>query len=252
MLSLSKHKNMFGSCLMFNRAAGFLLGLVFPASCRICKSALHGGRFFCPDCNDKIKPVGDNVCTVCGRPFIAESGPHACYSCIERRPPYTAARAGLIYEGVAREAIHLYKYRHVRALKDRLGEYAADGAARWFPDAEIACAVPLHKKRFRERGFNQSLFLAKSASDALRIPLSVDGLVRTRYTRPQVDLGPSERAANVKGAFAVVSGEFEGRAVLLVDDVFTTGATVSECARVLNKAGAAKVYVLTVARVGRE
>ena len=238
---------------MLNRIMGNILGTVFPSTCRICKSALHGGRFFCPACQDKIKHIGENVCVVCGRPFLGFGGPHPCRNCIEKVPPYDMARAPLVYDGVVREAIHIYKYNHVRMMKGFLGEHVAAGARDWFSDADVVCAVPLHVKRFRERGFNQSLFLTKAASDTLGAALSIDGLIRTRYTRPQVDLGPAERAANVKGAFAVVRPEeFTGRAALLVDDIFTTGATVSECARVLKKAGAKRVYVLTVARVGRE
>jgi ComF family protein len=109
--------------------------------------------------------------------------------------------------------------------------------------------VPLHRRRLAKRGFNQSLFLAKYAAEGLSIPLSLDGLVRVRDTRPQVDLDPAEREENVKGAFAVERPEeFKDKRVLLLDDVYTTGATVRECAKVIKKAGADAVYVLTVAR----
>ena len=160
------------------------------------------------------------------------------------------ARAQAIYKGIVKEAIHLYKYRPVRSLKGYLGNFIEVGSKKWFSDADLVVAVPLHKMRLRQRGFNQSLFLAQRASRTLGIGLSVDGLARVKNTRPQVDLDRGEREANVRGAFkAVKPWEFEGRNVMLVDDVYTTGATVKECAKVLKAAGADKVSVLTVARV---
>ena len=138
---------------------------------------------------------------------------------MKKRPPYDIARAQVIYKGVVKEAIHLYKYRPVRSLKGYLGDFIEEGAKKWFPDADLAVAVPLHKMRLRQRGFNQSLFLAQRASRVLGIGLSVDGLARIKNTRPQVDLDRGEREANVRGAFkAARPAEFKGRKVLLVDD----------------------------------
>ncbi len=182
-------------------------------------------------------------------PFPDGSGDdRPCFDCLSQAPGYTAARAAVEYKGTVREAIHIYKYRRLRAMQEFLGPIIAGAARDFFPDAEIAAAVPLHRRRLARRGFNQSLFLAKHAALSLDIPLNLDGLIRIRYTRPQVELSSAEREENVKGAFGVEGQEFEGRRVLLVDDVYTTGATVRECAKVLKKAGAEKVYVLTVAR----
>jgi len=109
--------------------------------------------------------------------------------------------------------------------------------------------VPLHKKRLRLRGFNQALLLAHGVSLRFRIPLNYDNLVRTRYTRPQVELSGRERAENVRGAFDLIrSAEVCEKKILLIDDVFTTGATMNECAKVLKDAGARSVTVLTLAR----
>jgi ComF family protein len=184
-------------------------------------------------------------------PYTFGSGEdHPCGVCLKEPPKFVKAAAPLLYEGVVEDAVKLFKYRKVRALKDFLGEFVASEAERSFQGATVAVAVPLHPKRLRYRGFNQALFLAESAARSLGIALNIDGLARVRHTRPQVDLGPEERLANVKGAFAVVRPEdFKGQAVLLVDDVYTTGATVKECARVLKKSGAKSVSVLTVARV---
>jgi ComF family protein len=238
--------------MMRVREAGeLLLGLVYPARCKECGGRLtDGARFFCADCLQDARLIADPLCTVCGRPYPSGSGgDHPCGACMGNRPAFDMARAPLAYEGVVREAIHLYKYRELRALKGYLGGFIEYGARRWFSGATVAAAVPLHPRRLRKRGFNQSLFLAKAASDALGIRLSVRSLERVRYTRPQVELSASERAENVRGAFAAAGSGFAGESVLLVDDVYTTGATVNECARVLKKAGAVSVYVLTVARV---
>ena len=228
-----------------------LLGILYPAFCRHCGGGLGAGeRFFCGRCLSSVRVIDGPVCTTCGRVFDGAGEGHDCSECLSERPPFDMARAHAVYDGAVKEAIHLYKYRPLRSLKGYLGGLVALEAAKWYNVADIAVPVPLHKKRLRQRGFNQSLFLADSAARAAGARLSIDGLIRTRYTRPQVDLGPGEREENVKGAFLVVRPEeFRGRKVLLVDDVHTTGATVKECSRVLKKAGADAVFVLTVARV---
>ena len=114
----------------------------------------------------------------------------------------------------------------------------------------VVLPVPLHPKRLRERDFNQSLILAKEISKAVGIPLIIDNLQRIRWTRPQIELKGEERLINVKGAFALKNHKaIEGKSILLIDDVYTTGATVRECSKILKKAGVEKVYVLTLARV---
>ncbi len=232
-------------------AGELLLGLVFPGRCKACGGRLtRGARFFCPGCLQKARLITGPLCTVCGRPYPDGSGEdHPCAECIRSRKAFDSARAPLAYEGVVRDAIHLYKYRELRALKSYLGGFVEYGARRWFEGATVAAAVPLHPRRLRARGFNQSLFLAKAAADGLGIRLSAGSLERVKHTMPQIELSPAERELNVRGAFAVNGEGFAGESVLLVDDVYTTGATVNECARVLKKAGAANVHVLTVARV---
>ncbi len=243
-----------------------LIDALYPKRCRCCGGPVNGGRkiksggvsivcgrstgFFCDKCAGDMHPIKSPLCTVCGAPFPDGSGDdHPCFDCLSHAPGYTAARAALEYKGTVRDAIHIYKYGRLRAMREFLGPIIADGAGRFFPDAEVAAAVPLHRRRLAKRGFNQSLFLAKYAARTLDIPLNLDGLARIRYTRPQVELSSAEREENVKGAFAVARPEeFRDKRVLLVDDVYTTGATVRECAKVLKKAGAEKVYVLTVAR----
>jgi ComF family protein len=123
------------------------------------------------------------------------------------------------------------------------------GRVRMTVPLDVAIPVPLHKKRLRQRGFNQSLLLAHGVSERFMIPLNYDNLIRSRYTRPQVELSGIERAENVRGAFNLLRpAEICEKKILLIDDVFTTGATMNECAKVLKDAGASTVTVLTLAR----
>ncbi len=230
---------------------GFLIDALYPRRCRSCGGVMEKKNgFFCTQCASDVSPIKSPFCTVCGMPFPDGSGSdHPCSDCLSHRTYYHSARSAAVYKGTLKDAVHLYKYVGIQAMHQYLGPLVADAAREFFPDAHVAAAVPLHRRRLAKRGFNQSLLLAKYAAEGLSIPLSLDGLVRTRYTRPQVDLDPAEREENVKGAFAVERPEeFKEKRVLLLDDVYTTGATVRECAKVLKKAGAEAVYVLTVAR----
>ncbi len=120
---------------------------------------------------------------------------------------------------------------------------------RLISEIDVVMPVPLHRKRLRQRGFNQALLLSYGVGSAFEIPLSVDNLIRSRFTRPQVELSGEERIKNVAGAFAIRRpGEVDGKSVLIVDDVFTSGATMNECAAVLKEGGAARVTALTLAR----
>jgi ComF family protein len=145
------------------------------------------------------------------------------------------------------DAIRLFKYHGKVALADALGDLMW-AALRQPPDVDLIMPVPLHPSRLREREFNQSLLLADRLNRRLRLPLSHTNLVRLRRTEPQTELSRAERLKNLRKAFAVLRpGEVADKRVLLVDDVMTTGTTVNECAKALRKAGAADVYVGTLA-----
>lgn len=159
-------------------------------------------------------------------------------------------RSAYYYEGRLLEAIHRFKYGGDMALLKPLGLLLLDGVKVLgeMPDAIVP--VPLHRKRLKERGFNQSLLLARELSRELSIGVDYLNLKRTLHTHPQINLKAKERRQNVRGAFEAVNpSRLRGRRILLVDDVFTTGATVRECAKALKKTGA-EVFVATLARVG--
>lgn len=224
-----------------------LRDLAFPPACLACAAPLDAAQVFCPACAAQMEPLGP-ACPRCGRPARGK----AC-ACQMDPPPYDRAVALAVYGGPLRRALHQFKYGHRLALGHGLGRVMVQGAPRdLLAQTDLLLPVPLHPWRMFKRGFNQSLLLARALSQDRGLPLLRDGLRRTRHTRPQVGLKRHERAGNVAGAFAVRDARAEllrGRRVLLVDDVFTSGATVGECARVLKQAGAASVMVLTLARV---
>jgi ComF family protein len=155
------------------------------------------------------------------------------------------------FAGPVRELIHLFKYERKMHLRRPLGLLTARILAGFATSStpDLLIPVPLHSKRLRQRSFNQALLLAELLGKSWQIPVCRRGMVRSRWTEPQINLSAAQRAANVRDAFIVaMPEEISGRRVMLVDDVYTTGCTVAECARVLRAAGATAVFVVTTAR----
>jgi ComF family protein len=196
--------------------------------------------------------ISSPLCPRCGMPFeCAEGGDHLCDQCIAGEKPYAVARSMALYEGALHDAIQKFKYRGKTGIGTTLGNLMADFASGiWDMQAfDLIVPAPLHIKKLRERGFNQAVVLSQPVSRRFRIPLDFSSLKRIRATPPQVGMGKHARPLNVKGAFAVQNQEaVEGKRILLIDDVYTTGSTLIECSRVLVDAGAAAVAVLTAAR----
>ena len=223
-----------------------LLDGLLPPRCIACNTMLAGERGpFCTPCDVTLLPM-ESACLTCGRPFGASGPARRCGPCEKSGPPFDRAWWGHEHGGALRDAIHRFKY-------DRESRLAAPLAATFAPppgdprDWDVVVPVPLHRSRLRRRGFNQSALIARRVSCALRRDAGCRVLERTRATRPQVGLSATDRADNVRGAFAVRQ-PCRGARVLLVDDVVTTGATLAECARILRGAGAASVDAWSVAR----
>ena len=209
-----------------------------------------------------MRPLAGGLCSVCGErlvspyAFSGEHGEPRCGVCRRLEPPFARAAAYGSYEGGLRDLIHLLKYQQVRPAASVLGRMLAEailGLETGFGGHVLVVPVPLHARKQRQRGFNQSELIARAALKQRpkedRLSLRTDILERRRETSSQIGLTSHQRRQNLRGAFAVVKPEaVAGQEILLVDDVLTTGTTASECARVLRRAGVSKVWVATVAR----
>ncbi len=227
----------------------------FPRICLACSRVLPSGRpeFFCADCFCRINFLHGSLCPVCGITFPDSSaGNHLCGSCTKQPRWFDFARAAVVYEGIILDTIHRFKYGRDltagAALAGLLVDFDFDGVD--FSAFDAMIPVPLHVQRLRERRFNQSLVLAHALGKKRGVTVDFSLLKRQRFTLTQTGLNKSERDTNISGAFAANRlDKIRGRSFLLVDDVYTTGATINECAKTLVKAGAKRVAALTVARV---
>jgi ComF family protein len=230
-----------------------LLDLFFPPLCHVCKSFIcdAGHLLICPDCLDKISFIVSPYCTVCGHPFVTEHGVnHTCGPCLTHRPSYLCRSATLL-AGPVQELVHRFKYGYRVHLSEPLGLLAASTLNTFAKEVapEIIVPVPLHRKRLRQRGFNQSQLLGAVLEKQWKTPLVIGNLRRVRWTEPQTTLDATDRINNVKGAFEVKDKKrLEGKRVLLVDDVLTTGSTMKACVEALREAEVAAVFAVTVAR----
>ncbi len=250
-------------------AAG-LFATLFPSDCRLCGTPLINiSRLpVCERCLGAMRPITGGLCSICGERLISpfafaaepcstETGEARCGICRRLEPPYVKATAYGSYESGLRELIHLLKYNQIRPAANVLGRMLAEAIEDLQPllggSEVLVVPVPLHTTKLRQRGFNQSEMIAHAALKlqpvASRFELGANALERRRETKSQIGLSRHQRRENIRGAFVVAKpDQVAGREVLVVDDVFTTGTTVSECARILRRAGASRVYVATVAR----
>lgn len=230
-----------------------LLDIVYPRSCVACGNTTGEGQgYICWDCESGFDVISMPFCSVCGDPAegLVEHQ-YLCSYCQRVRPYFEAARSAVRYRGAVRTILHSLKYGKmtflVRDLLPFLSACVKTHYSRVCFDG--VTFVPLYPRKERERTFNQARLLGGKLARELELPFLPDCLRRTRYTVTQTDLDASKRRANVHGAFAAQNRKWlDGRTLLLVDDVMTTGATVNECSKVLKEAGAAGVFVVTVAR----
>lgn len=230
-----------------------LADFIFPPLCHCCRTYIPNSTdiHICDECLAKMLPVTSPLCPRCGIPFKGDGDNHLCGKCIKTSSSFLSARAAFIYDGKISELIHRFKYTPKPHLRKPLALLIAQELLPYKNEIvpELIIPVPLHKKRLRQRGFNQAVLLGELLSEKWQLPLLRFSLQRTRWTEPQVSLSALERHENVKGAFAVTDvGKIYGKRILLVDDVFTTGSTLNECARTLILAGAEEVHCVSVAR----
>lgn len=244
-----------GSPPVLRAAARRLLDLVLPPHCLNCGVIVEDPGSLCLDCWNAVTFITRPHCEQCGLPFEFEVEPGAvCGACIRRPPLYGRARAVFAYDEHSRDLVLGFKHADRTEAAPAFGRWMARAGADVLGAAELIVPVPLHWTRLWRRRFNQSALLARALGREAGAAVVPDLLVRRRRTPSQAGLGPAGRARNVAGAFRVNPrhrARLAGKQVVLVDDVHTTGATVDACTRVLLRAGAGGVDVLTLARVVR-
>lgn len=242
----------------WRKLTGRLLDLVYPSSCAVCEVALRDGRSLCQPCGEGLPRVTAPFCEICAEHFDGVIDSHfECSNCKELDFAFAFARPALVRDERTLELIHRLKYQKGLHLAGELGKLAAEA----FQDSRLEEAragnwplvpVPLHRRRMRGRHFNQAAEIARVLSRETTLSI-LDALDRVRPTDTQTRLTRAQRLNNLKGAFALnsagqrfASGKPAG--AVIVDDVFTTGSTVNECARILRRGGVQKVIVVTVMR----
>ena len=234
----------------FGRA---LADLLWPPVCAHCRAATEGPDALCAQCWGRLALIERPFCERLGTPFALDIGGMLLSpGAIANPPAFDRARAVARYDDIARALTHRHKYGDEIHLAPTLGRMMARAGSELIADADVIVPIPLHRIRLWTRRYNQAALLARVVADQAGKPLLVDGLVRRKHTPPQVGLSRTARAANMTGAFRILPDKaplIEGRRVLLIDDVLTTGATANAAARVLRRAGATGIDVLTFARV---
>ena len=222
---------------------GIALDFLFPQWCVGCGKE---GDFICPSCRRSLPRVMPPLCPRCGKP---QSSGILCPTCVGWQAEIDSIRSPFRLDGVMRQAIHQLKYKNLRALAGTLAGFLSDYLAANSVPGEVLVPVPLHSKRLRERGYNQSILLAKELGKLTSLPVVEDCLMRKRYALPQARTSTmEERRDNVAGAFVCRDRRLRDKQVLLIDDVSTTGATLDACAAAIKSAGAASVWGLVLAR----
>ena len=218
------------------------LDLLFPQWCVGCG---REGEYICQQCRESLSFISPPVCPKCGKP---QSEARLCSACVNWDSAIDNIRSPLIFDGVIRQAIHELKYRNLRALVPLIAQLLYEYFRTNSLPGDVILPVPLHKKRLRERGYNQSLLIARELGKLTGIPVDVHSLVKNSHTTPQAKTtSVEERRENVAGAFSCTGDNLKGKSIILIDDVTTSGATLDACAASLKAAGAASVRGLVMA-----
>ena len=235
-----------------SRIFGAAVSLVYPPVCAVCSASVEFAKYLCADCEERAPRIVAPFCAKCSEPFPgAITQTFSCANCAERKLHFDCAVAAYRSRGLIRNVLHQFKYGKQRHLRHPIAEWLRESLddprlrGRRF---DLIVPVPLHPTRERERGFNQAALIAELLAVSATIPERAV-LERTRYTTTQTAYDRAERMENLHGAFRLRKNQdVRGLHVLLIDDVLTTGSTLSECARVLRVAGAVSVHAATAAR----
>lgn len=227
------------------------LDTLLPPRCYACGAAVSRQGELCGPCWAGLTFITEPMCRICGYPFdFAAPGESLCAACHARRPAFDRAKSALVYDDASSSLVLAFKRGDRTHLTEPLGRLAARAGGELLAEADLILPVPLHPRRLFARRFNQAALLARAISKASGVDWDADLLHRRRHTPSQGGLSYRQRRENMRGAFTV-KRRLDGRRVVLVDDVMTTGATAEACAKALRRAGAQRVALLTLTRVVR-
>ncbi len=229
--------------LYVRQMAGSFVNFFFPPVCASCKK---GGALICADCAARVNWLRQPVCPLCGNEMDRPAD--SCYACVQRPFPMRQVRTAVYFSGPVQTLIHKFKYENMFALARPLADWMVQSWPQWDYVPDMIVPIPLHRHRQQARGYNQSELLAAQLCRHVGLPLMTTLLRRERYTQPQVGLSAVDRHANLSGAFTADADLVHGKHILLVDDVFTTGATLSVATEILLTAGAQTVSGYCLAR----
>lgn len=235
------------------KSFGFLLDLLLPPRCFICKDIVYKNSGLCPKCFKQIRFLSDQSCPVCGRPYtfpVENEKEPVCAKCLSKRPKLQALKAVFAYDDFSKSLILPFKHADRTDLVPFLSKLLQTRGKKMLDKADYIIPVPLHWHRLVKRKYNQAALLAVHLEKMTQKPCLLNVLIRCKNTLSQGHKNATDRKLNVKGAFEIKNAhKIKGKNIVLIDDVYTTGATLNECADQLRKAGAKRVEALVLARV---
>lgn len=235
---------------------GSIINLLYPAICHSCgKKTIEWNKNLCSECIKKIEQRLPPFCIKCGKQLVGEPDMiDSCSDCKKDTLYFDRAWSVCHYDGIIKELVHNFKYKKTIGLAKEFSDIILNFMGKYniAKDAELVASIPMHPKRLFEREINQSDILAKNIAKRLRLAYTQGLLKKTKYTPLQSKLKRNERIKNLWGSFRIKNGSLvKNKNILLIDDIFTTGSTVNECAKILKKAGARYIEVVTLARGDR-
>lgn len=224
--------------------------ILFPRDikCLVCKEELSHNTLYsiCDKCMDSLPFIRGKICLRCGQPLSNEA--NYCLRCKNNKFEFKANRSVFTYRGAIRKLIKNLKYDNMKYLAKTFSNFIASEIMNYSVNFDMVVPVPLSERRRKIRGYNQAYLLCKSLQDKLHFDVREDVLIKIKHTPSQAYLSVEERRKNLEGSFKVVDKSFvKGKTILIVDDIYTTGSTMNECAYTLKKAGAKEVYCMTLA-----
>lgn len=226
--------------------------MLYPRTCPVCESIVaKKDGYICGKCRDKLQWIRNPRCKKCGKP-LEDAKQEYCKDCSRKHHYYEEGRAVWVYNKELRQSIYRFKYQNKREYGDYYVSCMLDSYGVWLRHLKLdgVIPIPLHAKKRRARGFNQAQVLAEKLAEGLELPVYTQLVARQKNTRPQKELNDKERQENLKNAFKIVQNDVQLKRILLVDDIYTTGATMDTCAKLLKEHGVREVYFICLGTSG--